>query len=78
MLPSCRGGYGAVMRRSRKLPDLPTLDEVLRDHALHVLEQCNGSGTRAARALGIDRKTLYSMLRRWRAQGAITRPTGES
>lgn len=58
------------MRPPRKLPDLPSLDEVLREHALHVLELCDGSGTRAARVLGIDRKTLYSMLRRWRAQGA--------
>ena len=56
------------MGPSRKLPDLPSLEDVRRDHVLHVLELCHGNGTRAARLLRINRKTLYSMLRRWRAQ----------
>jgi transcriptional regulator of acetoin/glycerol metabolism len=60
--------YRAALRRPRKLPDLPGLDEVLREHVLHVLEACGGNGRKAARILDIDRKTLYSMLRRWRAQ----------
>jgi DNA-binding NtrC family response regulator len=61
--------YGADVRRSRKLPDLPGLEEVLREHVLHVLEVCGGNGRKAAAILHIDRKTLYSMLHRWRAEG---------
>ena len=60
--------YGAAVRRRRALPELPTLEEVLREHVLHVLQVCGGNGKKAARILDIDRKTLYSMLRRWRAQ----------
>jgi DNA-binding NtrC family response regulator len=44
-----------------------TLDEVLRSHVLRTLDRCQGSRTAAARALGIDRTTLYRMLLRWNA-----------
>jgi transcriptional regulator of acetoin/glycerol metabolism len=44
-----------------------TLDEVLRSHVLRTLDRCQGSRTTAARALGIDRTTLYRMLMRWNA-----------
>lgn len=42
-----------------------TLDDVLRDHVALVLDVCRGNRTNAARALGIDRKTLARHLARW-------------
>lgn len=51
--------------RNPQLPELPSLDDVLRVHALHVLDACQGNRRYAANVLGIDRKTLYRMLRRW-------------
>jgi transcriptional regulator with PAS, ATPase and Fis domain len=44
-----------------------TLDDVARSHVLRTLERCRGSRSAAARALGIDRTTLYRMLMRWNA-----------
>ena len=45
--------------------ELLTLDEVQRRHVRAVLKACGGQKAPAARALGIDRKTLYRMLERW-------------
>jgi DNA-binding NtrC family response regulator len=39
-----------------------TEDEVVRAYAKHVLEECGGSMTRAAKILGIDRRSLYRRL----------------
>jgi transcriptional regulator with GAF, ATPase, and Fis domain len=44
-----------------------TLDEVVREHVLRTLDRHQGSRASAARALGIDRTTLYRMLVRWNA-----------
>jgi len=43
--------------------DLEPLSEVERKHILHALEACHGQRNLAARALRIDRKTLYRRLR---------------
>jgi dTMP kinase len=51
--------------------DQRTLDEVAKSYVTLVLEACRGNHTNAARALGIDRKTLARRLKRWR----ITTPT---
>jgi transcriptional regulator of acetoin/glycerol metabolism len=42
-----------------------SLEHVTRVHVLKVLDACSGVRTTAAHALGIDRKTLYRMLKRW-------------
>jgi len=44
-----------------------TLEEVVREHVLRTLERCGGRKREAARALGVDRTTLYRMLKRWGA-----------
>src|SRR5258706_1212816 len=41
------------------------LDDVARSHVQSVLDACDGNQTHAARALGVDRKTLARSLRRW-------------
>ena len=52
-------------------PILPSLDDVQRDHVMHVLEACHGVRTHAARVLHIDRKTLYRMLKRYELRLSI-------
>ncbi len=44
-----------------------TLDEIVRAHVLRAVERSDGNRMAAARALGIDRTTLYRMLMRWNA-----------
>lgn len=44
-----------------------TLEEVVREHVLRTLKRCGGRKKEAARALGVDRTTLYRMLKRWGA-----------
>ncbi|HMC35521.1 MAG TPA: sigma-54 dependent transcriptional regulator [Myxococcales bacterium] len=45
------------------IADHPTLDELSRRYAERVLREAGGNKTRAAEALGIDRKTLSRLLR---------------
>ncbi|HEY3745887.1 MAG TPA: helix-turn-helix domain-containing protein [Gemmatimonadaceae bacterium] len=42
--------------------ELLTLEEVKRQHVLAVLDACGGNRANTARALGVDRKTLYRWL----------------
>ncbi len=46
--------------------ELLTLDEIERRHILRVLDAVRGNRTLAARALGLDRKTLYRKLLQYR------------
>jgi len=48
----------------RMFQDLPTLDELERRYLVHMLEAVGGNRSRAAEALGIDRRTLYRMAER--------------
>jgi DNA-binding NtrC family response regulator len=48
----------------RLFQDLPSLDELERRYLIHVLEAVGGNRSRAAEALGIDRRTLYRMAER--------------
>jgi DNA-binding NtrC family response regulator len=57
---------GAPVTRDEKLfAGLPTLDELEKRYVLHVLEAAEGSRTRAAEILGVDRRTLYRMAERF-------------
>jgi DNA-binding NtrC family response regulator len=49
----------------RLFQDLPTLDELERRYLQHVLHTMGGNRSRAAEALGIDRRTLYRMAERF-------------
>jgi DNA-binding NtrC family response regulator len=51
--------------QERLFSDLPTLDELERRYLLHVLSAVGGNRSRAAEALGIDRRTLYRMAERF-------------
>jgi DNA-binding NtrC family response regulator len=46
--------------------ELPPLQEIERQYILHVVQRCNGNMTRAAEVLGIDRRTLYRMVERYK------------
>lgn len=50
-----------------KLAATGTLEEVVREHVLRTLERFGGRRKEAAKALGVDRTTLYRMLKRWGA-----------
>ena len=51
--------------QERLFSDLPTLDELEWRYLLHVLSAVGGNRSRAAEALGIDRRTLYRMAERF-------------
>lgn len=62
----------------RKIPrveitELETLDEVLARYCVHVLAAVDGNKTRAAKILGIDRRSLY----RWIAKARPSQPAAE-
>ncbi len=64
----------AASRLSQNLPpdgqflfsDTPTLEEVKKRYVLHVLNCNQGNVSRTARALNIDRRSLYRMLARYK------------
>ncbi len=43
----------------------PNLEEAIRGHVREALQRANGARTQAARMLGIDRKSLWRMMRRY-------------
>jgi DNA-binding NtrC family response regulator len=55
----------APQLREQLFEGLPTLDEVERRYLLHVLQVVGGNRSRAADAMGIDRRTLYRMAERF-------------
>ncbi len=55
----------AVGRDSGKKETLLTLDEVEKRHLMRVLRETGGNKARAAKILGIDRRTLYRMAERF-------------
>ena len=41
---------------------------IVRRHVLLVLEECEWNISRASRALGVTRRTIYERLRRWKVR----------
>jgi transcriptional regulator with PAS, ATPase and Fis domain len=72
-LPSPIGGSKRQSVPEALFEDLPTLQELERRYARHVLDVVGGNRTRAAQVLGIDRRTLYRM-----AEGFGLGPKDES
>lgn len=40
----------------------PSLDDIERRYITHVIKACNGNKSKAARVLGIDRRSVYRKL----------------
>lgn len=55
---------GGAPGRSEETP-LMSLDEVTRRHLIRILQETGGNKARAARVLGVDRRTLYRMAERY-------------
>jgi len=60
-----------AMERVRTVEGLPSLEEIKKRHVLSVLKTVEGNKTKAAQILGVDRKTLYRMMRNWRTELSI-------
>jgi transcriptional regulator of acetoin/glycerol metabolism len=58
-------GDDTVGKGSGKEEALLTLDEVQKRHLMRVLRETGGNKARAAKILGIDRRTLYRMAERF-------------
>jgi two-component system, NtrC family, response regulator AtoC len=54
-----------VSFQEQALDELPSMDEVERRHLVMVLKALDGNKSRAAKALGFDRRTLYRKLERY-------------
>jgi transcriptional regulator with PAS, ATPase and Fis domain len=55
-----------VRKKKMDAPVTKTLGLVMREHVERVLAQHRGNKTKAAKALGINRRSLYRMIDRWR------------
>jgi two-component system response regulator AtoC len=60
LAPELRSSLEATLHRGS-----PTLEEVKRRYLAHVLAETGGNISRAASILGVDRRSLYRMLRRY-------------
>ncbi|MGH9343092.1 MAG: sigma-54-dependent transcriptional regulator [Terriglobia bacterium] len=64
--PKVRPGSQNGDRLERFHADLPSLDELAKRYLLHVLKVTRDNKARAASIMGIDRKTLYRMVERFK------------
>lgn len=53
----------------QRTEELPTLEEMERRYVLQVLDRTGGNKEKAAKILGINRRTLYRMQERWAKKG---------
>lgn len=60
-----------------ELMGIKTLDDMVKDHILMVINKCNGKKRPAAKVLGITIKTLYNKLERWGLKEQYVRTPGE-
>lgn len=49
-------------------PKIKSLEELEREHIIHALKATDGNRSKTARLLGIDRKTLYDKIKRYRIE----------
>jgi transcriptional regulator with PAS, ATPase and Fis domain len=61
---------GVVLPAGRVVP----MEEVERHAMVHALRHCDGNITRAAKALGVSKGTLYSKIRRYGLQARLHQP----
>lgn len=54
------------VRKTYEVSLMASLDDAKRLHATHVLRDCGGNISVAAKRLGLARSSLQRMLRRWR------------
>lgn len=55
-----------VRKKKVDAPAIRKLGDVVREHVEAALKQLHGNKTKAAKALGINRRSLYRMIDRWR------------
>jgi DNA-binding NtrC family response regulator len=65
LAPELRGSIDATLFRGA-----PTLEEVKRRYLAHVLQETGGNVSRAATILGVERRSLQRMLRRYGLRGS--------
>ncbi len=54
----------SAIEQKQKERDNMTLNEIKTDHALSVIEQCGGNLKAASERLGVNRQTLYNIIRK--------------
>lgn len=54
----------SAIREKQRLWENLTLDEIKRKYALSVVENCNGNISAAAERLGVNRQTLYNLIKK--------------
>jgi DNA-binding NtrC family response regulator len=70
--PSIRSRTGPAVRdEPEPAPEGSTLAEVEKAHIARILEQCGWNRSAAARILGIDRRTLFSKIKRYGLIGPL-------